>query len=302
MKTETERAYRQRILQVLVHIQGHLDEALSLEELARMAHFSPHHFHRVFRGMVGESVKEHVRRLRLERAAHRLKLGDQPVTRIAFDAGYEAHEAFTRAFRAMFESSPSEFRAVHRALPLPGCPSGVHFDPDGRVERFEPQPAGALPMEVKIKQIEPMRVAFMRHLGPYEQVGETWGKFCAWAGPRGLFRPGATMLAVCHDDPEVTPADKIRYDACVTVDESFQPEGEVGVQEIVGGEYAVVTHHGPYERLPETYAQICGQWLPASGREMASAPDFEVYRNSLQDTAPEDLLTDIHVPLKPLTP
>ncbi|MFH1417502.1 MAG: AraC family transcriptional regulator, partial [Planctomycetota bacterium] len=123
MKSQTEHDYRQRILRVLVHIQGRLDEAMSLEDLARIAHFSPYHFHRIFRGMVGESVKEHVRRLRLERAAFHLKATDQPVTRIAFDAGYEAHEAFTRAFRAMFGESPSGFRELHRPVAYPASPS-----------------------------------------------------------------------------------------------------------------------------------------------------------------------------------
>ena len=300
VRAETEQAYRERILRVLVHIQGRLDEALSLDELARIAHFSPYHFHRVFRGMVGESLMEHVRRLRLERAADRLKRTDQPVTRIAFDAGYEAHEAFTRAFRAMFGESPSRFRGIHQPIPYPGCPSGVHFDPNGRVERFEPSHEGNRAMEVKIKTIEPMRVAFVRHVGPYEQVGETWNKLCAWAGPRGLFGPQTVMLGICHDDPEVTPTDKIRYDACMTVDAPFEPEGEVGVQDIEGGEYAVVTHHGPYEKLSETYAQLCGQWLPSSGRELRSAPPFELYHNSPHDTAPDDLLTDIHLPLQPM--
>ena len=106
-------------------------------------------------------------------------------------------------------------------------------------------------------------------------------------------------LGISHDDPDVTPADKIRYDACISVDESFQPEGEVGVQGIEGGEYAVVTHRGPYEKLSETYAWICGKWLPGSGRELRPTPGFELYRNSPQDTAPEDLVTDIHLPLEP---
>ena len=100
MKPRTEQTYNERILGVLVYIQQHLDEAMSRDELARVAYFSPYHFHRVFHGMVGESVKEHVRRLRLERAAHRLKFGDHSVTRIAFDAGYEALESFSRKFRA----------------------------------------------------------------------------------------------------------------------------------------------------------------------------------------------------------
>ena len=98
-QTDTQRDYAERILKVLVHIQNHLDDPLDLDRLAALAFFSPFHFHRVFRGMVGEPVREHVRRLRLERAAHQLKIGDQSVTQIAFDAGYDTHEAFTRAFK-----------------------------------------------------------------------------------------------------------------------------------------------------------------------------------------------------------
>jgi AraC family transcriptional regulator len=98
MRESTLEDYQQRLLRVLLHIQNHLDDPLQLDELAEVAHFSPYHFHRIFRGMTGESVKEHVRRLRLERAAHRLRFTGQPVTEIAFDAGYQQHEAFTRAF------------------------------------------------------------------------------------------------------------------------------------------------------------------------------------------------------------
>ena len=69
MKNSTLQDYQERMLRVLVHIQQHLDEELALEALARIACFSPYHFHRIFRGMLGESLQEHVRRLRLQRAA-----------------------------------------------------------------------------------------------------------------------------------------------------------------------------------------------------------------------------------------
>src|SRR5215510_12521255 len=106
--------YQQRILRVLIHIQTHLDEAISLDDLARLACFSPFHFHRIFSGMTGEGVMEHVRRLRLERAAHRLQFTEEPIVRLAFDAGFETHEAFSRAFKNMFGISPSEFRGARR--------------------------------------------------------------------------------------------------------------------------------------------------------------------------------------------
>jgi DNA gyrase inhibitor GyrI len=66
---------------------------------------------------------------------------------------------------------------------------------------------------------------------------------------------------------------------------------------IPGGDYAVTTHFGPYQKLGETYAKLLGQWLPRSGRELRSTPCFEVYLNDPQSTEPEDLLTDIYAPL-----
>jgi AraC family transcriptional regulator len=298
MKSLTEQDYRKRILRVLVYIQTHLDETLPLDDLARVAHFSPFHFHRVFRGMVGESVKEHVRRLRLERAAQRLKLGVQPVMRIALDAGYETHESFTRAFSLLFGMPPSHFRTSKRANTPLKVPSGVHFEADGKVTVFEHSHMGERPMTVHVETFPLRRVAFVRHVGPYRQVGSAWGKLISWAASRGLLGPNMLAIGVAHDDPDVTSSDKIRYDACITVDQAFTAEGEVGVEEVGGGEYAVTTHHGPYENVSQTLAQLCGEWLPTSGRELRSSPCLAVLRNFPLDTPPEDLLTDLYMPLK----
>jgi AraC family transcriptional regulator len=297
-KTETQREYHQRILRVLVHIQSHLDHALDLDELARVAAFSRFHFHRIFRGMVGESVAEHVRRLRLERAAQQLKTGDLPVTQVAFNAGYETHEAFTRAFGAMFEQSPSAFRKEHRKIPVRPVASGVHYAADSTLSEFQSPLGSEVAVDVRVETAEPKRVAFMRHVGPYDQVGPLWERFFIFAMRSGLIGPGFQMLGVPHDDPGVTPPEKLRYDACITVGPQFQALDEVGVQEIPGGAYAVTTHHGPYSGLNEVYDVLIGQWLPASGHQPGEGAAFEIYRNSPKDTAPADLITDIYVPLR----
>jgi AraC family transcriptional regulator len=275
MKIATAESYQERILRVLVHIQGRLDEPLELDELARVACFSPFHFHRVFRALTGEGVHEYVRRLRLERAAQRLKLQEQPVTQIAFEAGYESHEAFTRAFHAMFGKSPSEFR-----------------EPRG----YQPPDYGA-PPPVELKTLAPQTVVFLRHVGPYQQVGATWGRLAMWAGMRGLIGPASRFLGISWDDPEITPPDRLRYDAAITLAGPIQPEGEFGVTELAGGEYATLLHKGPYENLSATYRLIFGAWLPLSGRELRDVPCFELYLNSPQNARPEDLLTVIHVPI-----
>ena len=153
-------------------------------------------------------------------------------------------------------------------------------------------------MDVRIENREPMRVAFVRHIGPYNQCEAAWGKLCGWAAPKGLFGPATVCLGVSYDDPEVTPEAHIRYDACVSIGPDVEGEGEIGVQELAGGPYAVVTHHGPYENLHKTYAAFYGEWLPASGREPRAAPSLEVYLNNPQNTAPADLRTEICVPLR----
>ena len=155
-------------------------------------------------------------------------------------------------------------------------------------------------MNVQIKNLESKRVAFIRHIGPYRQVGAAWDTLLPFLGKDGHIGGGSEFIGICHDDPEVTPEHKIRYDACVTVDETFVPSGEIGVQTIPGGQYAVTTHFGPYYKLGETYARLFGQWLPRSGRELAASPSFEVYLNDPNSTEPEDLLTDICVPLQPV--
>jgi AraC family transcriptional regulator len=177
-------------------------------------------------------------------------------------------------------------------------PSGVHFVAEGKLTGFRHPLTGDQPMDVRIETFPPRRVAFVRHIGPYREVGDTWAKLMSWAGPRGLLGPRTMTLGVAHDDPEITSPDRLRYDACITADASITPEGEVGVQTVGGGEYAVTTHRGPYEAVGRTIARLCGEWLPASGREPRSAPTFGVFRNSPLVTPPEDLLTEIYLPLE----
>ena len=294
MKKITAQIYKERILSVLIYIQQNLDEELNLEKLADIAHFSPFHFHRIFKGMVGESLKEHIRRLRLERAASHLKLTNRSVTRIAFDAGYETHESFSRSFKDMFGLSPSGFRTNIKPESIFKDSTKIHYNEE--LANFEISKEEN--MEVQIKKIEPIRVAFVRNVGPYKTCGQAWDKLCTWMGAHGLISSESSFIGLCHDDPEVTPPEKIRYDACITVDEDFSPAGEIGVQVIQGGEYAVTTHFGPYEKLSETYASLCGKWAPQNGREFQSAPSFEIYFNSPENTDPEDLVTDIYVLLE----
>ena len=296
MKPTTAADYERRILNVLTHIQAHLDENLDVARLAGIAHFSPYHFHRIFRGMVGETVIEHVRRLRLERAAFHLRYGRRRVTDISLDAGYDALEAFSRAFKNAFGCSPSAYRSAGKP-PRPRTKSGVHFAADGRIRSFQPV-RGDHAMDVTIVEKKPQPVAFVRHTGPYEEVGPAWERLCAWAGPKGLIGAETKFIGVSYDDPDVTDPEKIRYDACISLNEPVLPEGDIGVQELPGGTFAVTVHKGPYSGLKNVYDWLMGTWLPDNGYEAGGCPTQEVYLNAPDKVPSEDLRTEINLPLQ----
>ena len=292
----TRHRYIERVLRVLVFIQQNLDTELSPTDLAAIAHFSPFHFHRIFQGLVGESVSQHIRRLRLERAAQRLKLTRQSILDIALEAGYEAHESFTRAFRATFGCAPREFRtAEHLETRIAAA---VALAAEGDPVQFTPRYAEHSHLEVEIRLLEPRHIAFLRHQGPYANVGETWEALMDWVGRECLFGPQMLYFGLSWDDPEVTAPENCRYDACVTVDESVEPVAEIGVTTLEGGRYAAVLHEGPYNRLSETYLALLGGWFPAQGYEVGEPPSVENYLNDPDSTNPEDLLTEIMMPIR----
>ena len=285
MTSKSFETNRVRILRVQLYIEEHLDEDLSVERLAAVAHVSPFHFHRIFRANVGEGVAEYVRRIRIEAAAIALKSTSDSVTTIALDAGYGSHEAFTRAFRRRFGVSPLDCRNNHLL--------------NAKEQETKTMSGEITTREVRVETIDPLRVAFLRFVGPYEGCGPTFDRLMGWAGPKGLLGPGTKVLAVCHDDPDVTPADKLRLDCCFTVPEDFEAVEDLQVQTIPAGECVVLTHRGPYTGLKEAYGWLYGEWLSTSGREFANQPPFEIYTNNPSDTPPEELVTEICVSLKP---
>lgn len=248
---------------------------MSLPELADVASFSPFHFHRIFRALTGEGVAERVRRLRLERAAARLRSTSRSILEIALEAGYQAHESFTRAFEAAFHTSPSHYRTERSAL-APSIAPGNPAETAARVER-----------------IGPMRVIRLRHAGPYGDVGQTFERLAAWVGSHGLFGPWTQGLGISYDDPEVTPPEHLRYDAAFTMPRAVQGEGEIQGLELPARDYATAIHKGPYTGFAVAYAGLIRWWLRHGDGEISDAPALEFYLNQPGHTAPESLLTKI---------
>ena len=80
--------------------------------LASASGFSVPHLHRLFAACTGESIGGHIRRMRLERAGRKLRMGAVDITEVALAAGYGTHAAFSKAFRQHFGLSPRQFRLL----------------------------------------------------------------------------------------------------------------------------------------------------------------------------------------------
>lgn len=301
MSSETP-SYQERLNRVLRHIEDRLDDSPDLDALSAVACFSPYHFHRIFTAMVGESVASYVRRLRLERAASRLSFQDLSITSVALAAGYDSVDAFTRAFRARFGVLPSEYKR--------GGGSLMHARSRHESgELFYHQIADVPPFEVQVRQFPPRLAAAVRYTGPYETTGPAWATLMGQLGQRNLLSADTLACGICYDNPDITPPEKCRMDVCATLPAGVNVDTAV-IRELLSDkqvylrdvgcvlDYAVIRVQGPYTLLHPAYRSLYREWLPASGREPADDPGFEVYYNSPWTVAPEQLLTEIYIPLK----
>lgn len=284
MNERTTRSdFAERLERVFGWLADHLDDSVDLARLADVACLSPYHFHRVYRAMQGETAAETVRRLRLHRAAVELITGELPVARVARRAGYGSQEAFTRAFKAAYGVPPARYRASF--VPMP-------------TTTREESAMETMTYEATTRQVPPIRVAALRHHGPYMNIGSTFERLLAIAGGQGLIAPEARTFGIYYDDPTATPVSALRADACLALPEGTMPSGELQVEEIRGGRYAVVLHVGPYAELERPYKWLYGTWLAQSGEEPDNAPLVEEYLNDARTVPPTELKTEIWLPLR----
>jgi AraC family transcriptional regulator len=278
------------IVSTLVHIQANLDGDLSLDQLARRAGLSPFHFHRTFRAAVGETVRSYAHRLRLERAAYRLLIHRDTILDIALDCGFTSHETFGRAFRRRFGTSPRRYRS-----------EGRDRLEHGRRSRQTLLSGGDYQLSMaRAVQLAPLDLAFRRHLGPYEQVGdELFDELGRFARERG-WGPSLLFVGIGHDAPGITASERLRFDAAVRAPEAFEPTKRVGYQRLAGGPFALVTHIGPYSTLSAAYPEIWRRAASLRGFEVVGLPAIELYRATCVRPAEAIALTDVHLPLRPI--
>jgi len=286
--------YRARMQRVRDYIDQHLHHDLDLETLSGIAAYSKYHFHRQFTATFGLSVHRYILLARMKRASYRLMYRDtQSVTDIALDAGYDAPDAFSRAFRQQFGQSPSSFRKSPHWAPWHSA-----FTPldDARSKLMQKTFTKA---DVTIREVPATPVAIMEHRGDPATLAATIQRFIAWRQLFNLHPRNHPTFNVWRSERRPESLADYSVDLCVGVPASFEVSGaQMKAGEIPGGRCAVLRVTGNTDNLEPAALYLYRDWLPASGEE---ARDFPLYcqRLSLFPEVPEhEAVAELFLPLK----
>ncbi len=275
-----------KLLNLSVYINEHLREELTLEVLAARMSLSPFHFHRKFRAYFGESLHQHIKRLRLERSAYALLYQLTPVSAVARASGYKTLSAFSHAFSAHFGVAPTRFREVMLMGKLAGLEGGLRerlgsdwIDRLGPVSLgTEPErPIGFLRADVKANGDLAASCAVLERLhgqapGDRETVIATVDLF-------GLLAEGAFRLEIGFDTAELEPA----------------LISQLGSARLAGGRFATFEFSGPAKRLADAVRAIHHFWMPRAKERSRQAVHY-VTSTDVRDAGDAHWL--IHVPLE----
>ena len=288
-----------RINRAIDYITKNLDIPLPLEQVARAAAFSPYHFHRVFRTLVGETLNDFVKRLRLERALH--LLWHQPtlaLTQVALMTGFASSSDFSRSFKAKFGLPPSAFdvkgfRETNREKMLKFLNSEIgtsstHVDVGKNPDGFK----------VTLRELAARTVAYIRVVRPFEgdSVVCAADQLVSWGRSHDLI--DSQWLGYMREDPKVVPLEKCRYDVAV-VTEQFQSE-LVSWQEFPAMVVAEISIAGPIDLEMRALDWLYGTWLLSSEYVPDHQPVFEAWRGLPFAHGTEHFELTLQLPVKKL--
>jgi AraC family transcriptional regulator len=277
----TAQDYRARVARAVAAIVADPMADFRLDDLARLANFSPFHFHRVYAGVVGETAAATLRRVRLALATRLLTGSNESITQIALTVGYDSPQAFTRAFHQFTGQSPRAFRQQMRRAIL---------TVDGAVDNDGDDAATPT---VEIVERPKQRLHALRHVGSFATIPHTHRQLRLRAGTRAI----SEKWGASFGNPE--QAGRFRYYAAIASPDPWPEDSEVEALEIPGGRYAVQRLVGPYTRINAAAQALYKRWMPGSGYEPDDRPTLEHYLDtSSRDIAPAALRTDLLIPIR----
>lgn len=283
-KKTTQEEYQKCVNAVIDYINLHLGEEIDLKSLAKISHFSPFYFHRIMKAFLGEPIGTFIVRTRTEAAARLLRYSDMPIADIAYRIGYSSPSSLSKVFKQFYGISPLEYRNNKNFVIMK--PAIIWAD---------------LEMKREIREVPARNYLYIRLFGDYKMndYGGTYFRLMEFAKAENLSFNDFSPYCIYHDDPKVTPADKLRTDVCISLSAATSPKGDIGFKQIPAGRYAIFTYKGSYEHLQAVYDTIYGKCIPEMECTLRDdESSAERYLTNPCDTKPEDSITEIYIPIE----
>lgn len=277
------------------YIENHLNENIGLSDVSRETGYSYYHMTRLFSSVLGESVGRYINRRRLYNASKKLIHSDQRVIDIALDCGFESPEAFSRAFKAAFGSSPIDYRRAGLDLVMNAKRKLAPEDVDHIANNISRSP--------EFMMFKETRVAGLRGTTSLSdnRLPGLWAEFTRLH--KDLFTAAGTGYGICETQQTTYTKDgNVLFAVMVgspVNDFDRLPQSSSLVKKVLqAGKYAVFTHRGTFANLFKTYQYIFGTWLPTAGVELDDREDFEVYEREVLSFDDPNNEVKIYIPIK----
>lgn len=275
------------IIEAIDYIKEHLEEELTVEEIAKHCSFSKYYFNRLFKSEVGESVYAFIKRLRIERSAFQMvRETDKSITEISANYGYSSSN-YSTAFKKHYKKSPVSLKKYFSDTKILENTRGFSADlTDKNYEDYNNR--------MKLVDLEDMEVIYHRYIGDYHNLRKYWEEFCG--NYNRYFDESSWLIEISYDDPILTDPDRCITDICATTSKELDHNCES--MTIKGGPYMVYKYEGPSAKIFEAFQGLFGVWAIESPYkiEMESRIIFSKY-NSV-DCEKDYFSIDIYIPIK----
>jgi AraC family transcriptional regulator len=294
------------INKVVKYIERTIDKELPLEELAELAFFSPFHFQKIFKEILGESPKQYIKRLRLEEAARILAFQpEQNILEVAFQVGFQSLESFSRAFKDYYTVSPNNYKKAQEIerINITQIPYSKNIVID------EPEIEISLPsqnfefdnLQIDIVKLPVQKCVYLQTTMQSQQlIKESFKRINQWSQAHELYSETTKLFGLIKDYPIFTSLDKCRYLTCASVNTATTVSGLIGYLEIPSSKYASFKITGDFRQIIKGASNVVHNWLPQSGYKLKLEPIIQIPVNNLSFKNFNENLYQIYIPVHPV--
>mgnify|MGYP001101186439 CR=1 FL=1 len=279
-----------RLCRLLDLVENNYTKPINAQEVSDTTFYSYRNINRIFRSVFHKSIGRYIKELLLQEAARQLVYTDLPITDIAFELHYSDLQAFNKAFKREFGTSPSKFRQQDQK------------DMDAWIKAKLPEEIKQLDkLEYQIKELPTKRILYLTHYGAYNSPGieDCWEALLEYAHKQDLLLEDTQYLGEVLDDDEITKDENCRYNAAITLSLGLEVKetGFFRIKNIAAGKYACFVYQGDYGKMDALYEQIFLHWIVKNEFEISDLPILEFYLSDEETTPRKERLAEIYIPI-----